>query len=46
MLDVVVIALAFASIFVVELPDKTFIATSVCTKNAIAAARALLRERG
>ena len=29
MLDVVVIALAFAAIFVVELPDKTFIATLV-----------------
>jgi len=28
-LDVVVIALAFAAIFVVELPDKTFIATLV-----------------
>ena len=29
MLDVVVIALTFAAIFVVELPDKTFIATLV-----------------
>lgn len=29
MLDIVVIALAFAAIFVVELPDKTFIATLV-----------------
>ena len=29
MIDVAVIALTFAAIFVVELPDKTFIATLV-----------------
>ena len=29
MVDLVVIALTFAAIFVVELPDKTFIATLV-----------------
>ena len=29
MIDVAVVALTFAAIFVVELPDKTFIATLV-----------------